>query len=210
VLVADALPAEFFARFWAFIREGQYGSRAQSETRPSCYRFKGPQDPRHPAMIELFTRNLLQLPEDCHLTPLPAEDDLSSLSAILLGDHYFGYIVSSRTTIDGVPTVPVQCLIPLKARAYLDLAARRAAGQPIDSRQIAKHRNDVFRLYRTLVPDARYALPAQLRADLAAFLAALPPGAPDWQSIRAALKELPAPEQAIAQIRENFGISGPM
>ena len=149
VLIADSLPTEFFERFWAFIREGQYESLERSETRPTFYRFKKPQDARHPAMIELFSRNFLPVPGDCHLTPIPAGEDISSLSAILLGDDYFNYLVSSRITIDGVPTVPVQCLIPLKARAYLDLVARQQSGVHVDSRQIKKHRNDVFPLSNT-------------------------------------------------------------
>ncbi len=207
VLVADSLPAAFFETFWAFIREGRYESLEQSETKPSFYRFKKPKDSRHPVMIELFSRNFLPVPEDCHLTPIPAGEDISSLSAILLGDDYFDYIVSSRTTIDGVPTVPVQCLIPLKARAYLDLAARKAAGENIDRDKIKKHRHDVFRLYRTLVPDARFELPVPLRVDLATFLESLPSDSPEWTSIRAAVKApLPEPELVITQIRENFGL----
>ncbi len=162
VLLADSLPPAFFDTFWAFIREGRYESMEQSETRPSFYRFRKPEDARHPFMIELFSRNFLPVPEDCHLTPIPAGENASSLSAILLGDDYFGYIVDSRVTIDGVPTVPVECLIPLKARAYLDLVARKALGGRGDRRDITKHRNDVFRLYRTLVPEARFALPQAL------------------------------------------------
>lgn len=208
VLVADSLPAAFFERFWAFIREGQYKSLEQSETRPSFYRFKKPKDSRHPVMIELFSRNFLPVPEDHHLTPIPAGEDISSLSAILLGDDYFGYIVSSRMTIDGVPTVPGQCLIPLKARAYLDLVARKAGGDQIDSRQINKHRNDVFRLYLTLTPKARFALPVPLRDDLAKFLESLPSDSTDWTNIRAAVKGLPEPDRVITQIRDNFGIGG--
>jgi len=72
VLLADSLPAAFFERFWAFIREGQYGSLEQSETRPSFYRFKNPKDTRHPVMMELFSRNYLPIPEGYHLTPIPA------------------------------------------------------------------------------------------------------------------------------------------
>jgi hypothetical protein len=206
VLLAESLPAEFLERFWAFIHEGQYESLEHSETRPSFYRFKKPKDSRHPAMIELFSRNFLSVPDEYHLTPIPAGEDISSLSAILLGDDYFGYIVSSRTTIDGVPTVPVQCLIPLKARAYLDLFTRKAEGDQIDSRQINKHRNDVFRLYQTLAPNARFSLPIPLRDDLAEFLDRIPPNSPDWGNIRAAVMGLPEPGQVIAQIRANFGI----
>jgi hypothetical protein len=206
VLVAESLSPEFFERFWAFIREGQYDSLERSETRPSFYRFKNPKDARHPAMIELFSRNFLQIPDDCHLTPIPAGEDISSLSAILLGDDYFGFIVASRITIEGVPTIPVQCLIPLKARAYLDLVARKADGEQIDSNKITKHRNDVFRLYRTLAPTDRFVLPIQLRDDLATFLDGVPPNSPDWGSIRAAVKGLPTSQEVIAQIRTNFGI----
>jgi len=41
-------------------------------------------------MIELFSRriNSIELPEDAVLTPLPLDDDLSSLSAILLDNDY--------------------------------------------------------------------------------------------------------------------------
>ncbi len=81
VLIADSLPAAFFERFWAFIREGRYHSLEQSEAKPSFYRFKKPADSRHPFMIELFARNFLPVPEGFHLTPIPAGEDISSLSA---------------------------------------------------------------------------------------------------------------------------------
>ena len=207
VLIAESLPTEFFERFWAFIREGRYESLERSETRPTFYRFEKPRDTRHPAMIELFCRNFLPVPDDCHLTPIPAGEDISSLSAILLGDDYFNYLVGSRITIERVPTVPVQCLIPLKARAYLDLVARRDGGEQIDGKKITKHRNDVFRLYRTLAPADRFELPPQLREDVNRFLEGFPAESPDWQNIQAAVGKLPAPQQVIAQIRTNFGIA---
>lgn len=208
VLIADSLPQAFFERFWAFIREGQYQSLEQSETMPSFYRFTKPADPRHPFMIELFARNFLPVPEGFHLTPIPAGEGISSLSAILLGDDYFSCIVSSRVTIGDVPTVPVQCLIPLKARAYLDLVARKAGGEQIDSSKVTKHRNDVFRLYRTLAPADRFVLPSRLRDDLATFLEKLPPDSQDWTNIRAAVEGLPLPGEVVSQIRENIGIGG--
>ena len=76
----------------------------------------------------------------------------------------------------------------------------------LTAQNITKHRNDVFRLYRTLAPDARFVLPAQLRDDLSTFLESLPPDSQDWKNIRAAVKGLPEPRHVIAQIRENFGI----
>ena len=48
----------------------------------------------YPAMIELFTRKLdaIQLPEDAVLTPLPMDEDISSLSAILLDNDYYEFL----------------------------------------------------------------------------------------------------------------------
>lgn len=206
VLVAEALRAEFFERFWAFIREGKYHSHQQGDTRPSLYRFRKPGNTAHPFMMELFTHNYLNVPDDLHFTPIPAGEYISSLSAILLSEPYYQFIVESRTTIAGVPTIPVQCLIPLKARAYLDLLQRRAVGEQVDSGEIKKHRNDVFRLYLTLAPAERYHLPKQLCDDLEQFLAQFSPDSNDWTRIRDAVRDLPDPHKVIDQLRGNFGL----
>jgi hypothetical protein len=206
VIVAESLSPEFFQRFWEFVAEGQYASLEQSESRPSFYRFKNPLHADHPKMMELFTRNYLEVPKEYHLTPVPAEQDISSLSAILLGDDYYNFILSSRVKIDGVPTIPVQCLILLKARAFLDLVKRREDGEHIDSRQIKKHRNDVFNLYRTLAPADRHQLPETLASDLSSFLEYFPEDADDWPAINAAVPDLPPPGQIANQLRENFGL----
>ncbi len=204
VLVDESLPLEFFQRFWAFVKEGRYESHHQSETRPSFYRFRKPANSDHPFMVELFSRNFLEIPGDVHLTPIPAGGVISSLSAILLGDDYFNFIVSSRALIDGVPTVPVQCLIPLKARAYLDLIERQATGATVDSKDVRKHRNDVFRLYLTLAPADRFPLPAPLAGDLSRFLQTFQPDSKDWPAILDAVKGLPEPQQVVDQLQKNF------
>lgn len=69
-------------------------------------------------------------------------------------------MLRSRTLLGGIPTVPVQCLIPLKAKAYLDLKGRKDAGNTrVKGDDIRKHRNDVFALAQVLTPDDRYTLP---------------------------------------------------
>jgi len=206
VLVAEATRPDFFQRFWEFIRDGAYESHQQNNPPPNYYRFKKPANPLHPSMIELFTRNILEVPGDVRLTPIPAGDRLSSLSAILIDDEYYQFIVDSRITINGVPTVPVQCLIPLKARAYLNLLESQSKGEQIDAGQIKKHRNDVFRLYLTLAPDNRFPLPAKLKYDVDEFLGRFVSDSPDWPNIQQAVDGLPARQSVIAQIRENFGL----
>jgi hypothetical protein len=206
VLIVETVDAAFLTHFWSFIRAGRYESLEQSEHRPEFYRFVGPASSEHPFMIELLTRNHLNLPEGVHLTPIPADEDISNLSAILLNDEYYRYVIDSRVVTDGVPIVPANCLIPLKARAWLDLTQRREAGENVKGDDIKKHRNDVFRLYLSLAPNDRFALPEQLGADLKVFLSRHPPELSEWQAIRQAvgIAAMPEPAVVLEQIRAIF------
>jgi len=79
-------------------------------------------------------------------------------------------------------------LIPLKARAWLDLTARKASGDEVAENDIRKHRNDVFRLSVTLPGNTSAALPNELAADVAVFLDRHPPEHPDWNAIRQSIR----------------------
>ncbi len=195
VIIVEAITDNFFNCFWAFIQEGHYESIEQSNQRPEFYRFYKPRNEAFPYMIELLTRNHLNLPEGIHLTPIPADNDISSLSAILLDDDYYRYVVESRQYVNTISLVPTHCLIPLKARAWIDLSRRKSEGMPVDSNDIKKHRNDVFRLYLSLAPADRFELPQQLATDLRAFLTQHPPESEDWKNICQAIKtELDVPK----------------
>ena len=75
-----------------------------------------------------------------------------------------------KRAIGGISFVSKYGLIPLKARAWLDLTQRKAAGENIDSRDIKKHRNDVLRLYQILSPEIKIDAPEAMRRDLDTFL----------------------------------------
>ena len=64
-------------------------------------------------------------------------------------------------------------VIPFKARAYLDLGARREAGERIDRADIRKHRNDMFRLMQLMPVGEVVPLPEAIAADMGAFIAAV-------------------------------------
>lgn len=207
VLVVEALGPEFFERFWSFVKAGKYESLQQSDERPEFYRFIKPSVAGYPFMIELLCQNSLNLAEGIHLTPIPADEDISSLSAILLNDDYYAYVMDTKLSIGGVPIAPACCLIPLKARAYLDLMKRKEAGdQRVRGSDIKKHRYDVFRLYRTMPPSDRHQLPDLLRDDLTRFLASIPADSEEWDSVMAAVgrSSLPGPSEILLQIREIF------
>ena len=90
ILVVEALSSEFVKQFWQFVADGNYERKEKSEEERKYYRFIKPEDTKYPFQIELFSRNpdLLDLDEGAHLTPIPTDDDLSSLSAILLDDVF--------------------------------------------------------------------------------------------------------------------------
>ena len=69
-------------------------------------------------MIELFSRvpDLPLLPH-AHLTPVHIADDISSLSAILLNDDYYAFLLSGRRIIDGLSVLDEKYLIPFKVKA---------------------------------------------------------------------------------------------
>jgi len=172
VLCIEALDRRFVHAFWAFIRQGGYRNQQKSTGKKLFYRFHDPVDQSYPALLELFARvpDALILPEDSHLTPIPIDEAVSSLSAILLNDAYYHVIHAGKRMVDGVPVVGHEYLIPLKARAWLDLTALRDAGGSIQSHDINKHRSDVFRLYQLLTPETRVHLPALVEDDLRRFL----------------------------------------
>ena len=154
VLYVEALDAAFVQAFWEFVRMGGYEVQEKSTGEKQFYRFQKPTNADYPFMLELFSRqpDVLQVAEGSHLTPLPVEEDISSLSAILLDNHYYDFIRAGRQESDGLPMVGAAQLIALKARAWLDLSERASRGEQIDSKTIKKHKNDVFRLYQILDP----------------------------------------------------------
>ena len=172
VLCVEALDCDFVQAFWDFIRAGGYKNQQKSTGKKLFYRFYDPEDKTYPAMLELFSRkpDALTLQDNSHLTPIPVDEEVSSLSAILLDDDYYQFIHAGKQEIDGLPVVGPTYLIPLKARACLDLAERREAGEAGDQKDINKHKNDVFRLYRIVDPEISIDLPGSINGDLRQFI----------------------------------------
>ena len=172
VLCAEALTDEFIEVFWRFVKDGAYSSREKSDGSKEFYRFKNPATEGFPKEIELFSRkpDALVIPNDCILTPIPAAEDISSLSAILLDEDYYSWIREGSRVVEGVKIVGAEFLIPLKMKAWLDLSERRAGGEPVDSWKIKKHKNDVFRLYTILTREPLPSVPSVITQDAAQFI----------------------------------------
>ena len=171
VLIVENISEDFAKAFWEFIRAANYNGIETGEAQKQFYRFKNPDDPSYPKMIELFSRvpDLPLLPH-AHLTPVHIADDISSLSAILLNDDYYAFLLSGRRIIDGLSVLDEKYLIPFKVKAWCELSARRKAGEEGNSRHIRKHYRDVHKLLTLLPTNAKVPLPDQLKADMQEFI----------------------------------------
>lgn len=174
VLIVEAIDADFGKKFWEYVVSAGYEHKNKSTGEPQFYRFAGPQTRDYPTMIELFSRrpDAIVLPEDAVLTPLPIDEEISSLSAILLNEDYYEFLKQGRIQISGVTVLDAPYLIPFKAKAWTDLSDKKAAGEEVDSKNIRKHKNDVFRLTELL--DQNQAklpyLPDTVRNDMSRFV----------------------------------------
>ena len=144
---------EFAEAFWEYIKEGGYKCGWKNNDKLHFYRFTEPY-PGYPIMIELFSRR-----PDYHLEiknaiiPIHIDDDTSSLSAILLNDDFYDFMIQGRITIDGLSVLSAEYLIPFKMYAWLDLKNRKEKGEFVKNADIKKHKYDVFRLLQIVSID---------------------------------------------------------
>ena len=173
ILCVEALTPAFFDRFWQFVREGGYQHRQKSDGHRQFYRFTSPTAKGYPAMLELFSRKADFLPESFsgHLTPIPANEESSSLSGILLDRDYYDFVMANRHEVDGVTILNPIALIILKAIAWLDLTIKKEVGdRHAYSKDISKHKNDIARIVTT-IPVRDYGLPDVIKIKMREFMA---------------------------------------
>ena len=131
ILIIEALTPDFVRHFWTFIKDGNYEKREKSAEERKYYRFLNPATADFPYQIELFSRkpDIMDLDGEPHLTPIPVDDDLSSLSAILLNDAYYHFTIDHCIIEDDLNRANTEALICLKAKAFLDMQARKEKGE---------------------------------------------------------------------------------
>ena len=149
---------------------------------------------------------MINFPDEAHITPIPTDEDLSSLSAILMDDEYYNYTILHSQVIDGVHIADIDSLICLKARAYIDLILRKEQGENVDSRNIEKHKKDVLRLV-AMQPDDNIVLPDSLKEHLLEFSDLIATNLPDQNFIKSiGLPPSFTPSQLLMQLKKNFNL----
>ncbi|MFC0877300.1 hypothetical protein ACE01N_11935 [Saccharicrinis sp. FJH2] len=206
ILVVEALTAAFVEQFWQFVKDGNYEHQGKSSGTKQYYRFYNPANQDFPFMVELFSRkpDEVLLTEPAHLTPIPVESDLSSLSAILLSDDYYNYILAHSSMEDAIHFAKIESLICLKAKAFNDMNIRKAQGESVDSKKIQKHKNDIFRLAVMLTPAHIFELPPSIRTDLQDFASVVAEDLPGKDVFKAWGMGNIAPENVFNQILKSF------
>jgi hypothetical protein len=206
ILIVEALNTDFVKQFWQFVTEGNYERKEKSDDERKYYRFVKPENLDFPFQLELFARNpdLLDLEDGTHMTPIPVEDDLSSLSAILLNDTYYHYMIEHSELENGIRLASNEALICLKARAFLDITERISKGGKEDKKHIRKHKGDIFRLAVMLTENNVFSLPKPIYSDMQSFANAIVNNLPDKQIFKAMGLSNTNPKLVYHQIRKSF------
>ena len=173
VLIVEALTLEFGEKFWEFVEAGHYRNKASSVGKPQFYRFDKPENEAYPKMIELFARTDFELKEMDGLIPIHIDDEVSSLSAILLNEDYYNVLLAGKVVVQELSVLRPEYLILFKAKAYMDLSDRKEKGETVDSHDIRKHKNDILRIAVEFVLESVSTLPTTIINDMEQFISRL-------------------------------------
>lgn len=181
ILVVEALNTTFVKQFWQFIQDGNYERQEKSADERNYYRFMKPEKDDFPFQIELFSRtpDTVDLDVPAHLTPIPVDDDLSSLSAILMNEEYYNYLLDHSIVEQNIRLANLEALICLKAKAFLEINERINAGGKEDAKHLKKHKNDVFKLAAMLPGNSEFILPTEMKEHLKEFIDTIQGNLPD-------------------------------
>lgn len=203
VIIIETINPNFVNSFWEFIKLGNYEIKQVGSGKPIFYRFQKPKNINYPVQIELFSRSPdgFKHPKETQITPIPTNEEISSLSAILLDDDYYSFLKSGLKHTGLLSFIGADRLIPFKMNAWIDLSTRKSLGEKIDSKVINKHRNDVVRL-SALLTENIIIIPEKIYIDMNNFLAQLSKDTFDPKSIGS---NIPI-EEIIKRIKLGFGL----
>lgn len=173
VLIIEALTSDFGEKFWEFVEDGKYRNKATNRGNSQFYRFDKPEEEAFPKMIELFCRSDFELKNAEGITPIHIDDEISSLSAILLDDEYYKVLIDGKVVRNGLSVLRPEYIILFKAKAYMDLKMRKALGEKVDSRDIKKHKKDILRITAELMLEKIEDLPEIVNTDIHSFINSL-------------------------------------
>lgn len=170
ILIMEARQQEFVKLFWEYVLEGGYRFGWKNSDKVHFYRFTEPK-PGYPFMIELFSKEpdyITDIPSG--IVPIHVGDDVSSLSAILLDEDYYNFMLAGRRVVSGVSILDAEHIIPFKMYAWLDLMDRKQNGEHVNERDLKKHKYDVFRLLQIIDRSKATSAKGLVKDNIARFI----------------------------------------
>lgn len=170
ILIFEARHQAFAKVFWEYIKEGEYRCGWKNNADVHFYRFTEPRE-GYPIQIELFSRMPdynLSVAEG--VIPLHIDDDVSSLSAILLNDDYYHFMIEGRKVVNDIGILDAEHIIPFKMYAWLDLKRRKEIGEHVNEKDLKKHKNDVFRLLQIVPAEVKVSSAGFVKENITKFL----------------------------------------
>lgn len=185
IILVENLNHAFVSQLWDFVVKGGYRQKEKEQQKRQYYRFVNPEDSSFPFQLELFSRlpDMIEEQGKMVFTAIPTDEELSSLSAILMDEEYYTFTKEQSDHDGNFRRANAFSLICLKAKAYLNLSEEKTKGENIDSKKIKKHRNDVFRLALTLTEDDLIIVKGKIKEDLTTFLDEMTQNPPDINGV---------------------------
>ena len=168
--VSQARQQDFLKVFWEYVIEAGYKFGWKNSDTVHFYRFTEPK-PGYPFMIELFSREpdyIKSTPTG--IIPIHVDDDISSLSAILLDDEYYSFMLDGRRNVSGVSVLDAEHIIPFKMFAWLNLKDRKQNNEHVNERDLKKHKYDVFRLLQIIDRSITVDAPGLVKENIIRFI----------------------------------------
>ena len=168
ILVLEDKKEDFGTVFWEYIISGGYKCE-QKKDEVHYYRFIDPK-PGFPKQIELFSRRK-DFKLDQRIIPVFISEDISSLSAIALDDDFYSFMMRGRKVVDNICVLDADYLIPFKMYAWLNNKDDRDNNvRNVNSKDIKKHKKDVFLLMSLINPEIKIETSGSVRMVVSRFL----------------------------------------
>ena len=121
------------------------------------------------SQIELFSRRA-DFELDSRIIPIHIDEDVSSLSAIALDEDFYTFMKNGRRVVGEISILGAEYIIPFKMYAWLNNIELKKQGMKVNTDDIKKHKNDVFRLLPLINPDVKIQTDGNVRKTVFSFI----------------------------------------